>query len=408
MFERYTVDARRAIFFARYEASQFGAPQIELEHLLLGLARIMNLPGDSLRAEIVQTLPRATPTSESVDLPVSHAVKRAMAFAAEEAQSLGHQHIVVEHLLLGLMRDERDSTVPGLLKKRGIDRESVLRDLTGTQADTPVDRESVKALVDSVPPDRLQGVKELLQSLVGADAIRLDITPFAPRAAPGPRNLKHSVKRAMAFAAEEAERLGHREVGVEHLLLGLMRDERESTIPDLLREHGIDREKVLGAVAQAPAEAPVDRESLKALVDILPPERLGQAKRMLESLQTRPPAQLAVPPRIAELRQEMRDRFRRGLKPGTAGGAGGGGSWNADEAGKIRRGRYSSSRFEDGADVVETHHFRDGEEITLVERFRLSEDGKTLSYTQEITGPGKSEQHTVDFEVSQEGGKNPG
>ena len=39
MFERYTEVARRVIFFARYEASQFGSPYIETEHLLLGLLR---------------------------------------------------------------------------------------------------------------------------------------------------------------------------------------------------------------------------------------------------------------------------------------------------------------------------------------------------------------------------------
>ncbi|PYS55657.1 MAG: hypothetical protein DMF76_25720, partial [Acidobacteria bacterium] len=39
MFERYTEIARRTIFFARYEASQFGASTIAPEHLLLGLSR---------------------------------------------------------------------------------------------------------------------------------------------------------------------------------------------------------------------------------------------------------------------------------------------------------------------------------------------------------------------------------
>jgi ATP-dependent Clp protease ATP-binding subunit ClpC len=39
MFERYTEKARRVIFFARYEASQFGQPYIETEHLLLGILR---------------------------------------------------------------------------------------------------------------------------------------------------------------------------------------------------------------------------------------------------------------------------------------------------------------------------------------------------------------------------------
>jgi ATP-dependent Clp protease ATP-binding subunit ClpC len=37
MFERYTEKARRTIFFARYEASQFGSPVSDSEHLLLGL-----------------------------------------------------------------------------------------------------------------------------------------------------------------------------------------------------------------------------------------------------------------------------------------------------------------------------------------------------------------------------------
>ncbi|MGA7170362.1 MAG: Clp protease N-terminal domain-containing protein, partial [Candidatus Sulfotelmatobacter sp.] len=39
MFERYTEKARRVIFFARYEASQYGSPEIDTEHLLLGLIR---------------------------------------------------------------------------------------------------------------------------------------------------------------------------------------------------------------------------------------------------------------------------------------------------------------------------------------------------------------------------------
>jgi ATP-dependent Clp protease ATP-binding subunit ClpC len=39
MFERYTEKARRVIFFGRYEACQYGSPEIDTEHLLLGLLR---------------------------------------------------------------------------------------------------------------------------------------------------------------------------------------------------------------------------------------------------------------------------------------------------------------------------------------------------------------------------------
>jgi len=39
MFERYTEPARRVIFYSRYMAVQTGSPEIETEHLLLGLLR---------------------------------------------------------------------------------------------------------------------------------------------------------------------------------------------------------------------------------------------------------------------------------------------------------------------------------------------------------------------------------
>ena len=36
MFEKYNEKARRALFFARYEASKLGSRVIESEHILLG------------------------------------------------------------------------------------------------------------------------------------------------------------------------------------------------------------------------------------------------------------------------------------------------------------------------------------------------------------------------------------
>jgi ATP-dependent Clp protease ATP-binding subunit ClpC len=39
MFERYTERSRRVIFFARYEALQYGSQVIAPEHIMLGLMR---------------------------------------------------------------------------------------------------------------------------------------------------------------------------------------------------------------------------------------------------------------------------------------------------------------------------------------------------------------------------------
>jgi hypothetical protein len=43
----------------------------------------------------------------SVDLPLSNEGKRVLIYAAEEAERLSHKHIGTEHLLLGLLREEK-------------------------------------------------------------------------------------------------------------------------------------------------------------------------------------------------------------------------------------------------------------------------------------------------------------
>jgi ATP-dependent Clp protease ATP-binding subunit ClpC len=116
MFERYTEKARRVIFYARYEASEFGASAIEAEHLLLGLLRehkalpdlYLSSPAlaQSIPAEIEARTPRKKKIPTSVDLRLSHESKRALLNAPEEAGHLGHKHIGVEHLLLGLLRED--------------------------------------------------------------------------------------------------------------------------------------------------------------------------------------------------------------------------------------------------------------------------------------------------------------
>ena len=118
MFERYTEGARRTIFFARYEALQVGSADIETEHILLGLLRedkalfrrvLSNVEYESIHKDVVAhtTVPRGRATAPSADLPLSNESKRVLAFGAEEAERLTHLHIGTEHLLLGLLREEK-------------------------------------------------------------------------------------------------------------------------------------------------------------------------------------------------------------------------------------------------------------------------------------------------------------
>jgi ATP-dependent Clp protease ATP-binding subunit ClpC len=166
MFERYTEKARRVIFFSRYEASHFGSPYIELEHLLLGLIRedkalLTHLLPDSLDVaefdrQIRSLLTENTPTATSVDLPLSHDSKRVLAYGAEEAERLNSKHIGTIHLLLGLLRT--DSSVAALLRSHGFEidriRERAVQS-TAPDAGSVFDglRRQFAALARGIPPE---------------------------------------------------------------------------------------------------------------------------------------------------------------------------------------------------------------------------------------------------------------
>ena len=139
MFERYTEKARRVIFFARYEASQFGASQIEAEHILLGLIREdKNLTTrffhrahaniETIRKEIEGRTILRDRISTNIDLPLSTEAKRVLAFAAEESERLGNRHIGTEHILLGLLREE-NSVAAEILYDRGLRLSEIRQDL---------------------------------------------------------------------------------------------------------------------------------------------------------------------------------------------------------------------------------------------------------------------------------------
>lgn len=126
------------IFFARYEASQFGSPNIETEHMLLGLLREdkaltnrflqSHASVESIRTQIEGHTTIREKTSTSVDLPLSNECKRILAYAAEEAERMGHKHIGTEHLLLGTLREDKCFAAE-ILGERGVKLEPMREEL---------------------------------------------------------------------------------------------------------------------------------------------------------------------------------------------------------------------------------------------------------------------------------------
>jgi hypothetical protein len=147
MFERYTERARRVLFFARYEASQLGHLTIETEHLLLGLIRDgggltnrlfarAHLSVDALREETIRRAKRGEKFSTAVEIPFSADTKRALGFAAEESDRLLHNYIGTEHLLLGILREDK-SVAASILMEKGMRLDTVREDIVQLLKEAP-------------------------------------------------------------------------------------------------------------------------------------------------------------------------------------------------------------------------------------------------------------------------------
>jgi ATP-dependent Clp protease ATP-binding subunit ClpC len=146
--------------------------------------------------------------------------RRVVVRAQEEARALNHDFIGTEHILLGLV-GEGQGLAAKALESLGIRLETV--------------RERVE---DIVPPGQVE--------------VRTGHIPFTPRA-----------KKVLELSLSEAKLLGHRYVGTEHILLGLLR-EGEGVAAQVLAALGADLDGVRERVIQLLAEYQAEYQARKA------------------------------------------------------------------------------------------------------------------------------------------------
>lgn len=130
----------------------------------------------------------------------SERARRALALANQEAVRLHHDHLGPVHLMLGILA--KGSNVAALvLKNLDIDLETLRNELSR----------------------RLEpGTKEVRQTKLAQT---------------------EDSRRAVQFAIDEARKLGHKYVGTEHLLLGLLR-EGQGAPAEVLSSRGIKIERL--------------------------------------------------------------------------------------------------------------------------------------------------------------------
>jgi DNA-binding transcriptional regulator YhcF (GntR family) len=113
----FTEDMRRVLAAARDEAIGLKHDYVGTEHLLLGLLSRSNIAVEALGelgvtpdAVVKRVDESVRPGRRSVapgELPYTSRAKKSLEFAMGEAQQLGHDYVGVEHLVLGLLREEK-------------------------------------------------------------------------------------------------------------------------------------------------------------------------------------------------------------------------------------------------------------------------------------------------------------
>jgi ATP-dependent Clp protease ATP-binding subunit ClpA len=192
---------------ARSLARENAHPCVDSTHLLIGILSepgsvgyniLVDLQLDLRRTErVFRQLPRDA-ASDSPDM--TPALREALQLAADEARWLGQPYIGTEHMLLGLARSS----------------EEALTDLLRT--------------LEISPEQIRRRARRLLQE---------GITEISIEQAKRVARLSELSRRVLNGAEQIAEQMGHKNVGLGHLLL-VLAGERRSVCARLLREAGFD------------------------------------------------------------------------------------------------------------------------------------------------------------------------
>jgi ATP-dependent Clp protease ATP-binding subunit ClpA len=146
----FTERVRKVLALAREEAVRLNHEYVGTEHMLLGLIRegqgvaaatLIGLGVDleELAERIDATVKRGK-TETGPDLPYTSRAKKSLELAMTEARDLNHSYVGTEHLLLGLIREEKGIAAQVIIdvSGRGLEefRAEVLR-LLGTEPVSP-------------------------------------------------------------------------------------------------------------------------------------------------------------------------------------------------------------------------------------------------------------------------------
>ncbi len=173
MWQRFTENARKVVFYAQEEARRLGDNYVSTEHLLLGITRVPESAGalmlkrlgvelDVVRASVEAHVARGK-NKKVQNIQLTPRTKRVIDLAYDEAQQLHHNYIGAEHLLLGLIR-EGEGLAARVLMKLGLSLSDVQEQLQLLQ------NEDLTSEDTPSPGGKFPDLSKYIKGMLGSEA----------------------------------------------------------------------------------------------------------------------------------------------------------------------------------------------------------------------------------------------
>ncbi|MFI5208805.1 MAG: ATP-dependent Clp protease ATP-binding subunit [Gemmatimonadales bacterium] len=251
----FTDRVRKVLQMAREEAARLHHEYVGTEHILLGLIRegegvaaavltTLNVDLVEIQHKIVETFKTGKAAAAAgPDLPYTSRAKKVLELAMTEARELNHSYVGTEHLLLGLLREEKGIAAQ-VLTDAGVNLEqSRAETLRLLGSDMPQSQQP-SASPPSAPPSGASPKSEKKSKTPALDHFCRDLTQLAAEGQLDPTiGRAKEIERVMEILARRKKNnpvlIGEPGVGKTAIVEGLALLIASGQCPDVLRDHRV-------------------------------------------------------------------------------------------------------------------------------------------------------------------------